>query len=119
MPVALLLVDHGSRSETANRMLEDVAEMVRRQRPGLTVKVAHMDLASPSIPDGLKACAAAGATEIVVHPYMLSPGRHAVVDIPRMVEEAMRDMAGIEYRVTSPLGLHERLAEIVLERSAL
>ena len=35
---ALLIVDHGSVKEEANRMLEDVAELVRRQRPGGVVR---------------------------------------------------------------------------------
>jgi len=119
MPVALLLVDHGSRSAVANRVLENLADVIRHQRPDLIVQVAHMDLASPSIPEGLSACVAAGATEIAVHPYMLSPGRHAVEDIPRMVKEAAQDLGDVTCRVTAPLGLHEKIAEVVLERAGL
>jgi sirohydrochlorin ferrochelatase len=119
MPKALLLVDHGSRSTAANKVLEDLVAMLRQRRPDLIVQAAHMELASPTIPEGLAACAAAGATEIVVHPYMLAPGRHASEDIPRMVNEAARALNGIACRVTEPLGVHEKLAEVVLERARL
>jgi len=119
MPKALLLVDHGSRFAEANRVLEELVALLRRLRPELIVHAAHMELASPTIPEGLAACMADGATEIVVHPYMLAPGRHASEDIPRMVEEAVRGMQGVTWRVTGPLGVHEKLAEVVLERARL
>lgn len=119
MPAALLLVDHGSRSAEANRTLEDLAALLRRRRPDLIVQVAHMDLAPPAIPEGLAACVAAGATEVIVHPYMLTAGRHAATDIPRMVEAAARELKGVPCRVTAPLGLHEKIADVVLERAGL
>ena len=77
MPTALLIVDHGSRRAEANDMLEGVGDIVRKQRPELIVHTAHMELADPTIADGVRSCIADGATEIIVHPYMLSPGRHA------------------------------------------
>ena len=119
MPVALLLVDHGSKQAEANRMLEGVAELVRRRRPGLIVQAAHTDLATPDIAQAFALCVAAGATEVVVHPYMLAPGRHAMQDIPRLVAEAARAFPKVAYRVSEPLGVHEKLAELVLERSGL
>jgi sirohydrochlorin ferrochelatase len=78
-----------------------------------------MELAPPSIPDGIRACVQEGAREIVVHPYMLSPGRHATKDIPHMASEAAAEYDGIEIRVTGPLGLHDKIGEIVLERAGL
>lgn len=75
-----------------------------------------MELAEPSIEQGFAACAAAGALDVTVHPYMLAPGRHATRDIPRMVEEAAQRHPGIAFRVSAPLGVHELLAKVVVER---
>ena len=61
-------------------------------------------------------CVAAGAEDITVIPYMLSPGRHATQDIPRLVAEAVQKHSGVAFRVAEPLGLHPGLAEVVLER---
>ena len=47
--------------------------------------VAHMELAKPSLAEGLARCAASGASEVVVCPYFLGPGRHTSRDIPRLV----------------------------------
>ncbi len=119
MSNALLIVDHGSVKEEANRMLEDVAEILRHRRPDLIVQYAHMELAEPTIKQGIAACVNAGATEVIVHPYMLSPGRHATKDIPAMVRDAAEDFPNLQFSVTGPLGLHDKIGEVVLERAGL
>ena len=88
---AILLVDHGSVRPEANHMLDCVANLLQAMvGPEVLVRAAHMELAEPLIPDGVDACVAAGATELVVFPYMLSPGKHSTRDIPRIVGEATR-----------------------------
>jgi len=116
---ALVLVDHGSRYAEANRMLADVAALVQRRAGVADVYHAHMELAEPTIPQAFAAAVRAGARRVVVHPYFLSPGRHSTDDIPRMVADAARAFPGVEYCVTAPLGLHEKIAEVVLERAGL
>ena len=119
MPTALLVVDHGSKRDEANQMLFGVAEMLRRQKPGLIVHVAHMELAEPTIAQGFAACVKEGATEVIVHPYMLSPGRHATKDIPNLAKEAAGNHPGVTMRLTQCLGIHDKLGEVVLERSGI
>lgn len=116
MKPAILLVDHGSRRAEANALLDAVAERLRRRTPDRVVAVAHMELAPPDIAAGLEACAAAGAEEIVVFPYFLGPGRHTTGDIPRLVSQAAVRHAGVRVRVAEPLGLHDKLIDVVLER---
>lgn len=117
MKRAILLVDHGSVFQEANEMLMEVVRLVRSICSGDTlVEGAHMELAGPTIREGIDRCVTAGASEIVVHPYFLSPGRHSMEDIPRLVEEAARPHSGISCKVTEPLGLHRKIAEVVLER---
>ncbi|MCR9144426.1 MAG: CbiX/SirB N-terminal domain-containing protein [bacterium] len=116
---ALLLVDHGSLRPAANESIESIANFLRELSPELIVHTAHMELAAPDIPAGIARCVADGAGEIIVHPYMLSAGRHATEDIPRIVEENAPEFPQIKFRVTPPLGIHHKLAEVVLERSGL
>ena len=113
---ALLLIDHGSTRDDANDLLPRVARMVRDMSDFEIVCYAHMELAEPTIQQGLDTCVAAGATEVIVHPYFLSPGRHSVSDIPRMVAEAAAKYAGVSYRVTEPLGLDPKMGELILKR---
>jgi len=116
---ALLIVDHGSRQPEANAGLEQLAALVRQLRPDLAVEIAHMSLAQPDLAAGFERCVRDGATKVVVHHYMLSPGIHALEDIPRLAAECAARHPGVTFQVTPPLGLHRRIAEVVLERAGL
>jgi sirohydrochlorin ferrochelatase len=113
---ALLLVDHGSTRDDANDLLPEVARMVKEISGFEIVCYAHMELAQPTIQQGFDACIAAGADEVIVHPYFLGPGRHSISDIPRMVAQAATRHAGVSYRITEPLGLDEKIGHLILER---
>lgn len=119
MTTALLVIDHGSKRPAANAMLDDVVLGLGLKRPGLIVEMAHMELAEPTIEMGIQACVDRGATYIVAHPFMLSPGRHATEDIPRMVAAAMTRHPSVEYEVVSYLGVHDKLLDVVLDRAGL
>lgn len=116
---ALLIIDHGSRRRAANHLLFDLVKLVRTLRPNLLVYGAHMELAEPTIEDGINWCIRNGATRIIAHPYMLSPGRHATEDIPRMIQDIMRHHPDISYDVTDPLGVDTKLVELILLRAGL
>src|SRR6476661_640540 len=112
---AILLIDHGSRRGEANEMMDCMANLVQAMAgPDVVVRFAHMELAEPSIAAGVRSCAEGGATELIVFPYMLSPGKHSTGDIPRLVAEASADFPGLDIRVTSAFGVHEKLAELIL-----
>ncbi len=118
---ALLLIDHGSRRAASNELLSEVAALVEsalraRGDHETHVSFAHMELAGPSIAEAFEDCVAKGVTEIVAHPYMLGPGRHATEDIPRMVSDIAAKYDGVTATVSAPLGLHPLLAEVVLDR---
>lgn len=116
----ILIVDHGSRKREANDMLRCMANLIQTMAgPEVVVRHAHMELAHPEIAEGFADCVRSGATEVVVFPYMLSPGRHSTSDIPRMVAEAAKNFHDISFSVTPAFGVHERLAEVVLERSGV
>ena len=116
MTRAILLVDHGSRREQANALLDAVAERVRERAPDCIVRTAHLDLAHPTIAEGIDACVAAGAGEIVVHPYFLGPGSHTTHDIPDRVAAAAARHPELRVRISDPLGLHAKLVDVILER---
>ena len=115
---ALLIVDHGSKRTEANDMLHDVATMLREKSGLEIVYFAHMELVEPSIQQGFDDCVSAGAKEVIVHPYFLSPGKHSKVDIPRMVAEAAKRHPGVSFRVTEPLGLHPKIGDVIMDRVA-
>ena len=117
---AILLIDHGSRRDAANEMMNCMANLVQAMAGSdVVVRYAHMELSEPSISAGVRDCVEAGATELVVFPYMLSPGKHSTGDIPRLVAEAAAPYPQLTVRVTSAFGVHEKLAELILGRAGL
>jgi sirohydrochlorin ferrochelatase len=113
---AILLVDHGSRRAESNALLEDVAEQVRERAADSIVEVAHLEIAEPDIAKGIDACVERGATQIVVHPYFLGPGRHTTEDIPAQVERAGKRHPDVRIRISEALGGHAALIDVILDR---
>jgi sirohydrochlorin ferrochelatase len=116
----ILIVDHGSQKREANDMLRSMADLIQTMAGSdVVVRYAHMELAEPTIAAGFSSCVEGGATDVTVFPYMLSPGRHSTADIPRMVGEVARAFPDVNFSVTPAFGLHEKLAEVVLERAGI
>lgn len=113
---AIVLVDHGSRVAEANAVLDEVAALLRRRVPDRIVETAHMELAPPTLAEAIARCVAAGAGEIVVHPYFLAPGAHATRDIPAQAAAAAERHPGVTVRVSQPLGAHEGIVAAILAR---
>lgn len=113
---AIVLVDHGSRRPEANNMLEVFADVYRATSKRSFVRTAHMELASPSIPDAIAECVAGGASTVIIAPFFLSRGRHITEDIPAIVQAAAEDHPSIRLVVADPLGTDELLAQLIEKR---
>lgn len=116
MTRAVIIVDHGSRVETANRMLDDVAALLAKLIPN-RVYPAHMELAEPTITQAFAAAVRDGADHVYVFPYFLSPGRHSTNDIPRLCAEAAKAHR-VKYHCGEPIGPANELAELIERRVA-
>ncbi len=87
--IAVLLINHGSRSSGWKRNL---LELERRVAPRIraidgidTLSTAFMEHAEPSISTALKALDRNGYSDIVVIPLFLSTGAHVFDDIPTII----------------------------------
>ncbi|TVU00696.1 hypothetical protein EJB05_53878 [Eragrostis curvula] len=113
---AVIIVDHGSRRQESNLMLNDFVAMFRARTGYKIVEPAHMELAEPTIKDAFGKCVQQGASRVIVSPYFLSPGRHWKQDIPALAADASKEHSNIPYVVTAPLGLHELMVDIMNDR---
>lgn len=113
--IGLVLIAHGSRYPRANEELVDVANSLRR-RGFPHVFPAYLEIASPDIVSAGLACAETGVARIVLLPYFLSAGRHAITDLEAARTELARRLPRIEFLLADPLGPHPLLEEILLER---
>jgi sirohydrochlorin ferrochelatase len=116
---ALVLVAHGSRREASNDEIRVLTRRLRAADRGFQhVACAFLELAEPSIPDGLRAAIAAGAEEVVVLPYFLSAGRHVVADIPGDVAVVQAEHPAVPIRIAPYLGAAEGITRLLLEQAA-
>ncbi len=119
MKESILLLGHGSPKRDANN-LERVGKMLHGMlHNGCTdgcVRVAYLQFAEPGIMDTIRAVVSQGAKKVILHPFFLSAGMHVTRDIPEMIEEARGLYPGVKFIYTEPLGIHEKLAHIVMER---
>ncbi|MFJ9035927.1 sirohydrochlorin chelatase [Streptomyces sp. NPDC102406] len=107
---ALVLVAHGSRDPRALATVGELVERIREQRPGLTVRLAHIELNEPLLSDVLAALEQGGRAVLV--PLLLSRGYHVKQDLPRAAEAAPHLLT----RVADPLGPHPLLVDVLHER---
>lgn len=113
----IILVAHGSPKKEANNLGEfarTVAVFLKKE-PG-EVKHAYLQFGSPSIEEAILECIKERAKTIIIHPLFLSSGAHVSSDIPEIIEKFRRDYPDIEINYTKPLGLHEKLIDIIKER---
>ncbi|WP_245390320.1 sirohydrochlorin chelatase [Streptomyces sp. PvR006] len=109
----LVAVGHGSRDPRARATLGGLLERVRELRPGLDVRLAHIELNAPLLDAALAELAAEGREAVLV-PLLLAPGYHVTHDLPAALAAA----PGLRARVAGPLGAHPLLVEALADRLA-
>jgi len=112
----VIIVDHGSRRPESNQQLEQFVQLYRESHGCESAFAAHMEIASPSIADGISRCAAEGFDRVVVAPYFLSQGRHIQQDIPELVAQAQKQHPGLECIIADPIGIDEAVAAVIHKR---
>ncbi len=85
---ALLIVAHGSRKDESNNEIHELANNIAAKSNAFSiVEACFLEIAKPSIPEGLEICVNKNASEILIMPYFLAAGRHVIEDIPHIVNE--------------------------------
>lgn len=112
---SLLIVAHGSRKPSSNEEIRLLSQSIQVGGSGYDiVECAFLELAEPSIPDGLKRCIEQGAREVVVMPYFLAAGRHVVEDIPQEVSPIVEKYKDVSIRITPHLGASPSMSGMIL-----
>jgi sirohydrochlorin ferrochelatase len=111
-----VLFAHGSRIESANQAVRDIAAQMAESENHL-VEPAFLELGQPDLAGAAARLVDHGATRIVVIPYFLTLGTHLQRDLPQLVRDSVAAHAQVEFEVTPPLDGHPALLEIVLSRA--
>ncbi|MFI6410819.1 sirohydrochlorin chelatase [Streptomyces sp. NPDC050585] len=107
----LVAVAHGSRDPRALPAVRALLDQVRALRPGLPVRLGHVELDEPLLTDTLDGLPAGG--DAVLVPLLFGRGHHVKHDLPRAARAAA---PRVHARVAAPLGPHPLLAEALHDR---
>ncbi len=118
MKTAILLMAHGSRIPEANDAAREIAAMVKEITGYEIVEVSFREQHLPNIQAGIDACVAKGAERVLLMPYFLFIGAHVREDLPEEMAEAKKRYPHVEFAMGTHLGVHRKLAEVVVERIA-
>jgi hypothetical protein len=94
----------------ANEMMNCMANLVQAMAGPDVVSATHTWSCASHRRGRSATVRRGGGTELIVFPYMLSPGKHCTGDIPRMVAEAAAPFPDVAVRVTSAFGATRSLA---------
>jgi sirohydrochlorin ferrochelatase len=116
MKTAILLMAHGSRIPEANDAVHAIAAMVKEMTGYGIVEVSFREQHLPNIQQGIDVCVAKGAERVLLLPYFLFVGAHVREDLPAEMAEAKKRYPRVAFAMGKHLGVHRKLAEIVVER---
>lgn len=119
--IAVVLIGHGSTLPYNKEVLEELRRRIEIREIFKVVKVAFMQLNSPSIEEVLRTLAKDGMKKIVALPVFLADGAHTIEDIPKKLkvafEGAWKEIGeDVELIYAKPLGADDRIVSLLLDR---
>ncbi|HMK60621.1 MAG TPA: precorrin-8X methylmutase [Dissulfurispiraceae bacterium] len=115
----IIIIGHGSPRKEANTIGALADSIHAELHPGCgnnCVRGAYLQFSTPDIETVIAESVSEGAARVILHPFFLNSGMHVTKDIPDLISEARLKYPGVEFIYTEPLGMHEKLIEIVKER---
>lgn len=113
---AVLYVCHGSRTKEGRA---EAFEFVNKAMQLIAAPIqvcCFLELAEPTIEQGFEQCIKKGADRVAVVPVLLLTAKHAKVDIPEQLSRLKQRYPSVEIRYGEPLGVQERIVEVLVER---
>ena len=113
----LLVIAHGSRRAASNEEVKAVVDRLRVVQGDCFagIEAAFLELAEPSIEDGLALLAGRGARHIVVMPYFLAAGSHVTQDIPEILDAFRAGHPDIQLTLKQHIGSSDGMGRLILD----
>jgi sirohydrochlorin cobaltochelatase len=114
--MGILVVGHGSREKASNLEFEQLVAQLRTRWPEFDVRHAYVELAEPSLADGIDAISRSNDRVIIVPCFLFAAG-HVKNDIPLALAAARQKFRGVKFEAGRVLGVHPTMAELAFERA--
>ena len=116
MKSGIIILGHGSRSEEAQQVFEEIVTLVSEKLNYGMVRGAAMEFASPTLEEVAAGLVELGIEEIIIVPLFIYPGVHIKRDIPVMIDQLKKEYPEVRFVKGSHIGADEKLAEIMADR---
>ncbi|MEN7526033.1 CbiX/SirB N-terminal domain-containing protein [Cupriavidus sp. 2SB] len=100
----IILFGHGARDARWREPFDRLQGRLAAQQPDVAVRVAFLELMTPSLSNAIDELAGAGIARITVVPVFFGQGGHLRRDFPVLVEECREKHPGVEIVATSAVG---------------
>lgn len=81
------------------------------------VSAGFLNYSRPTFDETLAGCVASGASQVIIQPYFLIPGKYVREDLARLAEAGRRAFPWLPIQVAQPFGDHPALARLLLKRA--
>lgn len=100
----LILFAHGARDPRWADPFRLIERHVTDSRPDLQVRLAFLELMTPSLPEAAAQLHAAGCTRIAVQPMFLGTGGHLRRDLPLLLDELRTRHPAVRWILQGAIG---------------
>ncbi len=115
-PAGLLLVGHGTREAEGLHQFHQLAQRISAESSDWDVATAFLELAQPTVLEGLEGLLRRGHRQVVVAPLLLFAAGHAKRDLPALLETARQKWPGVEICQAGHLGCLAEMVELSAQR---
>jgi sirohydrochlorin cobaltochelatase len=119
MKCGVLLFAHGARDPRWADPFEDVARRVRERDPSLSVRLAYLELMTPSLQEAGLALAAEGCEHVDVVPLFLGAGGHVRKDLPAQLAQLADTCPGVHWQLQPAIGEVDNVIEAMAQAVVL
>ena len=113
---AVLYIGHGSRIEAGTK---EAIWFIESSKAFIDVpiqEICFLELAAPSIAEGIEKCVTRGATKIAIIPILLLTAHHAKKDIPLEIEAGKTKYPNIIFTYGKTFGIHPKIIDSLYDR---
>ncbi|MBB1635828.1 sirohydrochlorin chelatase [Cupriavidus sp. UME77] len=110
---AMVLFGHGARDARWREPFDRLHAKLTAALPDCAVRLAFLELMTPSLPDTLAALAAAGVTDINVVPVFFGQGGHLRRDLPALLDDCRSKLPGVTIRCAAAVGEDDSVLDAI------
>lgn len=109
----IIILGHGSRLHKANKLLSEVARIIKKKNNYNFIEPAYLQFHHPDLSASIKKVIEKGCRKVIIVPFFLFEGNHVKRDIPRTVKKAIKRYRDVKFIFTKSLGQDVNISDIV------